>query len=132
MSNNPTTQNPAATDRASSNDAAPAPLELHLKERLRRLNEIGVALSVEHDLYALLERILAEARAFTQADAGTLYLVKGEVLTFEIAHNDTMGSRDSRWYGGTDIPPVPPGTLYPLSSRNPQGDFLPVYLLQAI
>ena len=47
-----------------------------------------MALSVEHDLYALLERILAEA--------GTLYLVKGEVLTFEIAHNDTMGCRDSR------------------------------------
>ena len=58
-----------------------------------------MALSVEHDLYALLERILAEA--------GTLYLVKGEVLTFEIAHNDTMGCRDSRWYDGADIPPVP-------------------------
>ncbi|MBT5447546.1 MAG: hypothetical protein HOK90_00005, partial [Gemmatimonadetes bacterium] len=42
-----------------------AHLELNLKERLRRLNEIGVALSVEHDLYALLERILAEAGALT-------------------------------------------------------------------
>ena len=94
-----------STNSIPANPAAH--LELNLKERLRRLNEIGVALSVEHDLYALLERILAEARAFTLADAGTLYLVKGEVLTFEIAHNDTMGSRDSRWYDGADIPPVP-------------------------
>ena len=84
-----------------------APLELNLKERLRRLNEIGVALSAEYDLHALLELILAEARTFTRADAGTLYLVKGEVLTFEITHNDTFGSRDSRWYGGMNIPPVP-------------------------
>ena len=44
---------------------------------------------------------------FTHADAGTLYQVKGEVLTFEITHNDTFGSRDSRWYGGMNIPPVP-------------------------
>ena len=84
-----------------------APLELNLKERLRRLNEIGVALSAEYDLHALLGLILAEARTFTRADAGTLYLVKGEVLTFEITHNDTFGSRDSRWYGGMNIPPVP-------------------------
>ena len=44
---------------------------LILEERLRRLTEIGVALSAEHDLYALLELILSEARAFTRADAGT-------------------------------------------------------------
>jgi len=36
-----------------------------------------VALSVEHDLYALLERILAEAGALTLADAGTPYLRQG-------------------------------------------------------
>ena len=48
-----------------------APLELNLKERLRRLNEIGVALSAEYDLHALLGLILAEARTFTRADAGT-------------------------------------------------------------
>ena len=57
--------------------------QLDLEDRLRRLNEIGVALSsVQRNLSALLERILQEARRFTRAEAGTLYLVKGDVLTF--------------------------------------------------
>ncbi len=80
---------------------------LILEERLRRLTEIGVILSAEHDLYALLELILSEARAFTRADAGTLYLLQGDQLNFEITHNDTMGRRDSHWYEGVDIPPLP-------------------------
>ncbi|MEW6751542.1 MAG: HD domain-containing phosphohydrolase [Candidatus Latescibacterota bacterium] len=74
---------------------------------LRRLNEIGVALSVEHDLGALLERILSEARRFTRADAGTLYLLKDDHLTFEIAQNDSLGSFLGGRHGRVDIPPVP-------------------------
>ena len=61
-----------------------------LRGRLRRLNEIGVALSLEHDLRALLDRILTEARRFTRADSGTLYLARSNELTFEVAHNDSL------------------------------------------
>lgn len=81
--------------------------EGELQDRLRRLNEIGVALSVERDLNVLLERILHEARSFTGADAGTLYLVKDDHLTFAIAQNDTLQSFVGGRHGAADIPPVP-------------------------
>ncbi len=77
-----------------------------LRSRLRRLIEIGVALSLEHDLTALLDRILAEARRFTRADAGTLYLVNGNELTFEVVHNDSLDSSAEEGLT-SDIPPVP-------------------------
>lgn len=81
---------------------------LDLEDRLRRLNEIGVALSsVQRNLNALLERILQEARRFTRAEAGTLYLVKGDVLTFEIAQNDKLQIAVGGVHGKADIPPVP-------------------------
>lgn len=82
-------------------------LELNLQDRLRRLNEIGVALSAERDLQKLLRLILLEARLFTRADAGTLYLVGDKVLTFEITQNDTLGKDDTHWERESQIPPVP-------------------------
>ncbi|MBM3279410.1 MAG: GAF domain-containing protein [Candidatus Handelsmanbacteria bacterium] len=78
-----------------------------LEDRLRRLNGIGVALSVERNLTVLLERILQEARSFTRADAGTLFLLKGEHLSFEIAQNDTLKSFAGGTHGKMDMPPVP-------------------------
>ncbi len=78
-----------------------------LEDRLRRLNEIGVALSVERNLTVLLERILLEARSFTRADAGTLFLLKSDHLTFEIAQNDTLKSFVGGRHGKMDVPPVP-------------------------
>lgn len=78
-----------------------------LEDRLRRLNEIGVALSsVQHNLNALLEQILKEARRFTRAEAGTLYLAKDEHLTFEIIQNDKLQIFVGGSYGKADIPPV--------------------------
>ena len=81
-------------------------LDQDLEDRLRRLNEIGAALSLERDLHTLLDRILLETRRFTGADAGTLYLVSDNKLTFEVAQNDTLTlSHDSE--EGIDMPPVP-------------------------
>ena len=57
--------------------AAESSRQQDLEERLRRLNEIGVALSGQDDLHTLLDRILFEARRFTGADAGTLVGLKG-------------------------------------------------------
>ena len=82
-------------------------VEADLGDRLKRLNEIGVALSAERDLTVLLERILYEARRFTHADAGTLFLVEDDHLNFEIAQNDTLHSFMVGRSGGNHVPPVP-------------------------
>lgn len=75
----------------------------------RQLIDIGIALSVERDPARLRERILLEAKAFTNADAGTLYLKdKGKELAFQIVRNDSLNIA----MGGTTgveikFPPVP-------------------------
>lgn len=43
---------------------------------LQELNNIGIALSAEHDMQQLLNLILQKAREITRSDAGTLYLVE--------------------------------------------------------
>ena len=76
--------------------------EERLREQIRTLNRIGIALSAERDLDRLLEKIVKEARGFTGADAGTLYLVEGESLKCVVVQNDSL----KRW-GRLDLPPVP-------------------------
>ncbi|MBW2334722.1 MAG: GAF domain-containing protein [Deltaproteobacteria bacterium] len=65
------------------------------KIRLEALNKIGIALSSETHLGRLLELIVKEARYFTNADAGSLYLVDHDknCLNFEVAQNDTLIKR---------------------------------------
>lgn len=66
----------------------------HLIERIRYLNQIGIALSAERESQRLLEMILSSARKLTGADAGSLYLVEGEEqarkLQFSLVQNDTL------------------------------------------
>ncbi len=94
-------------------------------KEIRRLADIGIALSSERNINKLLERIVDEAREFTGADGGTLYKVidpedeGGEelehpVLRFEILQNDTMNSRQ----GGTSGKPV---TLPPVQLVSEDG-----------
>jgi HD-GYP domain-containing protein (c-di-GMP phosphodiesterase class II) len=66
-----------------------------MTERLETLNKIGIALSSETNLSLLLELIVNEIRSFTNADAGSLYLVDedNEALHFEVAQNDTLKKR---------------------------------------
>jgi GAF domain-containing protein len=66
-----------------------------IRERLETLNKIGIALSSETILSRLLELIVREARYFTNADAGSLYLVDLDknCLDFEVAQNDTLKKR---------------------------------------
>jgi diguanylate cyclase (GGDEF)-like protein len=61
--------------------------------RLKQLIAIGIALTSERDLSTLLERIVAEARSFANAEAGTLFLRDGEVLRFAVAQNDVLVAR---------------------------------------
>jgi diguanylate cyclase (GGDEF)-like protein len=57
------------------------------------LLRIGLVLTRETDLDMLLERILTEARRFTGAEAGTLYLADGETLHFAVVQNDLLARR---------------------------------------
>ena len=67
-----------------------------LIDELKRLNEIGIALSAEKDPSVLLEKILVGAKEITGADGGTVYTLVGKetrektALRFEIVRNDTL------------------------------------------
>jgi len=71
-----------------------------LNELLTQLIQIGIALSSERDLGVLLERIVAEARHFTNAEAGTLFLREGGALRFAVVQNEPFvqrfGAADTR------------------------------------
>ena len=60
---------------------------------LHQLVKIGLGLSSEKNIDRLLERIVREARLFTNADGGTLYIRESEleVLDFAIVQNDSLG-----------------------------------------
>ncbi|MBL0691565.1 MAG: GAF domain-containing protein [SAR324 cluster bacterium] len=74
---------------------------------LHKLNNIGVALSIEKNISVLLEKILIAAKEMTRAEGGTIYMYKKEVntLKFEIMLNDVLNTH----YGGTgeNTPPFP-------------------------
>lgn len=64
-----------------------------VNQLLKQLIQIGIALTSERDLATLLDRIVAEARRFTNAEAGTLYLREGDNLRFAVAQNDASLDR---------------------------------------
>lgn len=70
---------------------------------LGQLVELGIALSAERDHRRLLERILLGAKNLACADGGTLYLLDGNELRFELMRNDTLRTA----FGGTDGTPIP-------------------------
>ena len=90
-----------------------------LWKRLKELNTIGIALSKEQDTTRLLETILIAAKKITNADGGTIYLMKGEgknrTLNFEIIRTDSLQIE----MGGTTGTPVP---FYPVKLSNENGE----------
>ncbi len=68
------------------------PVNNKLFSHLKELNEIGIALSQQHDINDLLEIILESSKRITHADAGTLYLHDPDkrVLSFEIVRTDSL------------------------------------------
>lgn len=88
----------------------------NLLDRLKDLNEIGIALSQQRDLNSLLETILVAAMRITHADAGTLYLHEPEqrVLRFEILRNNML----DKAMGGTSGIPI---TFYPIQLYDEAG-----------
>ncbi|HWI40523.1 MAG TPA: HD domain-containing phosphohydrolase, partial [Verrucomicrobiae bacterium] len=59
----------------------------------RRVVEFQSELSKIRDLDILLEKILYEARRFTAADAGSIYIRENDRLKFSQVQNDTLQSR---------------------------------------
>jgi signal transduction histidine kinase len=63
--------------------------------QLEELSSIGIRLSAERNLDALLELILSKGREITRSDAGSLYVVEktpdgGQRLRFKLAQNDSV------------------------------------------
>ncbi|HEB84467.1 MAG TPA: GAF domain-containing protein [Bacteroidetes bacterium] len=73
-------------------------------DHIKDLAAIGRAMSAERDPERILEMILTQARRFTAADGGTLYLRTDDEkeLAFHVLHNDTLKS----YMGGTSGNPV--------------------------
>ncbi len=64
-------------------------------DQIEHLVQIGVALSGEKNISRLLEIIVDEAREFTHADAGTLYIMADDKteLHFAIVQNISLDLR---------------------------------------
>lgn len=60
------------------------------EEKLRKVIDLGYEISQIKDIDLLLEKILFEARGFTNCDAGSIYVREGDKLIFRYAQNDTM------------------------------------------
>jgi len=80
-------------------------------DKIKRLADIGIALSAEKDIEKLLQMIVDEATDFTNADGGTLYILEDGQLHFKIMLNKSMNFRA----GGTSNNPInlPPVKLDP-------------------
>jgi len=76
---------------------------------IRRLTQIGEALSSETDLDKIFDMILVEAIEFTNADGATIYKVSADekALEFEIVYNRTMNMRQGGSHGKVNWPTIP-------------------------
>ena len=72
--------------------------------KLRKIIDLGYEISQIKDIDLLLEKILLEARGFTNCDAGSIYVREGDQLIFRYAQNDTMQRQ------------LPPGKKLPYST----------------
>jgi HD-GYP domain-containing protein (c-di-GMP phosphodiesterase class II) len=75
---------------------------------IKRITRIGVALSSEKNLDRLLEMIVDEARLFTHADGGTLYIMSDDEtsLQFAIVQSESLKIRMGGTSGKITWPPV--------------------------
>ncbi len=78
-------------------------------EHIEKLNEIGAALSAESQLERLLEQILIQAKRFTFADGGTLYLMADDEahLSFTVVQTDSLGIKMGGTQGAITWPELP-------------------------
>lgn len=86
-------------------------------EYLKKLNDIGIALSAEHDIEKLLEMILQKAKSIANADAGILFTrhETEKALIQRVRHCDSLNIH----VGGTTGEPTygRPVELYDLAGK---------------
>jgi len=89
----------------------------NINNNLKKLIDIGRALSREKNISILLEKILIEAKIISNSDGGTIYLVtdSGKKLNFEIMHTESLNVK----FGGSAKPV--PDTIYPVKIYNDDG-----------
>jgi len=66
---------------------------LTAKEKLDELLSLGIELNQLNDLDILLEKILRDARRFVNANAGSIYICRKDILDFTYTQNDTLQKR---------------------------------------
>jgi len=81
---------------------------------LNKVIPIGVSLAAEKDFNRLLESLVVEAQSFTNADAGSLYLIKDDSLRFVILRNTSLDMK----MGGVSGTPIP---FHPIRMYNEDG-----------
>jgi len=64
------------------------------KDNIINILEINDKISHIKDIDSLMDRVLYEARAIADADAGSIYLTSGDKLSFEYVQNDTLMKED--------------------------------------
>ena len=94
---------PQPTEQKATDSKSEEGIIQNLLDKLTKLTDIGLALSAERNLDVLLEMIVEEARNFTYADGGTLYILEKNKLHYKIFQNDTLGIR----MGGNNDSPIP-------------------------
>jgi HD-GYP domain-containing protein (c-di-GMP phosphodiesterase class II) len=75
-------------------------------DKLQKILNLGLEISQIKDIDLLLEKILVEARTFTNCDAGSIYVKEGDTLRFSHTQNDTLQKR------------LPPGKKLPYYTFN--------------
>ena len=78
-----------------------------LAEMFERVLSVAGELNATHDLDILLDKILLEARRYTKAEAGSIFLVEGDKLRFCYVQNDAMaldGPASGSIYLGAEMP----------------------------
>lgn len=63
---------------------------MNLGKDIRRILDVGIALTSEKDYYQLLEKIIKESMEITGCDAGTFYTMDSVGLKFMIMRNKTL------------------------------------------
>ncbi|MDE7242736.1 MAG: HD domain-containing protein [Oscillospiraceae bacterium] len=76
------------------------------EEKFRMFLEVGVSLSAERNYNRLLERILLCVMELSNCDAGTLYLLENNALSFKIMRNNTMNTYSGGDGSDCGLPPV--------------------------
>ena len=80
----------------------------NLLKRVELLTRISTALSAEQDTNLLLEIILLGAKELTNADGGSLYILEGRNLVFQLVHTTSLGLHMGGSSGSpVNFPPLP-------------------------